>query len=109
MTRWGQGSDAATTSTTTSGLQDDCGDDFDASGARIMTRRMLQRVCKARADYMTAACVTTLYLQDLKFRKVDNMQVRLRLGPAQAAAHHARCAACMLTGCGDRHRGHALH
>ncbi|GFR46686.1 hypothetical protein Agub_g8304, partial [Astrephomene gubernaculifera] len=55
-------------------LQDGEGDELDENGARIMSRRMVQRVCRARGLYLTPSCNTALYLQDLKFLRIENLE-----------------------------------
>lgn len=67
---------AATNSTNMTVPSTEEEDEFDANGARIMTPRVLHRLCRARGHYLTPACNTSLYLQDMRFRRVENLQAR---------------------------------
>ncbi|GLI66901.1 hypothetical protein VaNZ11_010928 [Volvox africanus] len=49
-------------------------DDFDVHGARLMSPRVLHHLCRTRGHYLTPACNTTLYLQALQFRRLENLQ-----------------------------------
>ncbi|PNH03385.1 Dynein assembly factor 1, axonemal [Tetrabaena socialis] len=47
---------------------------MDEHGARLMSPRVVARVCRSRGHFATPACNTTLYLQDLRFRRIENLQ-----------------------------------
>ncbi len=49
-------------------------DELDENGARVMSKKIVYRVCRARGEYATPSCHTVLYLNDLKFRRIQNLE-----------------------------------
>lgn len=49
-------------------------DEFDENGARIMTKRGAQRLCRERGTFLTPSCNSTLYLHGMQFRKVAGLE-----------------------------------